>query len=176
MVDPRLNSIHLEAQPRRQDFRRAREKLLGARGQQTLAAEQGKAYPGNLAQPPTLIRTNEAAAPSSVKFLLVDKDYIYPLKVGLNTIGRMPDNDVVIQDACISRRHCAILVHAADGCELHDVASKNGTFINGQRLTGPTRLSSGDEICMCNRQFIFMTKEEGADEPDDPATDHTRFM
>ena len=38
MYDPRLNSIHLEM-PRRQDFRAARDVLLGARGCQTVALE-----------------------------------------------------------------------------------------------------------------------------------------
>ena len=37
-ADPRLNSLHLEA-PRRQDYRRAREALLQARGCHTLCAE-----------------------------------------------------------------------------------------------------------------------------------------
>jgi len=41
----------------------------------------------------------------------------------------MPDNDVVLQDAYVSRRHCAILIHlTGERCELHDIASKNGTF------------------------------------------------
>jgi pSer/pThr/pTyr-binding forkhead associated (FHA) protein len=84
----------------------------------------------------------------------------------------MPDNDVVIQDACISRRHCAILIHLSHGCELHDVASKNGTFINGHRLTGPTQLNSGDEITMCNRQFVFVTKEDAAAAEDDSSNTH----
>jgi pSer/pThr/pTyr-binding forkhead associated (FHA) protein len=98
--------------------------------------------------------------------MLLDKDYVYPLKFGLNTIGRMPDNDVVVQDACVSRRHCAIMVHASNVCELHDVASKNGTFINGRRLTGPTPLAPGDEICMCSRQLVFVSKDEQPELPD----------
>ena len=38
MLDARLNSVHLEA-PRRQEFRAARDRLLNARGDHTLAAE-----------------------------------------------------------------------------------------------------------------------------------------
>src|SRR5262245_28285470 len=121
MVDPRLNSVHLEP-PRRQEYRRAREALLNARGWQTLAAENAPAGLA-LADPGTLIQQKaeqpaEEATPAGLKFWLVDKDFIYPLKVGLNTIGRSPDNDVVVQDSYVSRRHCAILVHAADHCEL----------------------------------------------------------
>jgi pSer/pThr/pTyr-binding forkhead associated (FHA) protein len=77
-------------------------------------------------------------------------------------VGRAPDNDVVISDAYVSRRQCAILVHAGDGCELHDVASKNGTFLNGQKLDGPTLLHDGDEIRMCDRQLVFVLRGDAS--------------
>jgi pSer/pThr/pTyr-binding forkhead associated (FHA) protein len=60
----------------------------------------------------------------------------------------------------VSRRHCAILVHLNDGCELHDTASKNGTFLNGDKLIGPTRLKPGDEIRMCGKQFTFRSRND----------------
>src|SRR5581483_9812419 len=100
---------------------------------------------------------NESPAPG-VRFWLLDRESVYPLKIGLNTIGRAPENDVVLKDAFVSRRHCAILVHAGDGCELHDTASKNGTFLNGRKLAGPTPLNPGDEIRMCDCQLVFLTR------------------
>ena len=163
MTDPRLNSIHLEL-PRRQDFRAARDVLLGSRGNQTLCAEArgGAAGPNpNL----TAIDKDGAEEALTAKFVLMDRDYVYPLKVGLNTIGRMPDNDVVLDDAYVSRRHCAVLVHAGDRCELHDVASKNGTYLNGQKICGPTRLKSGDEIRMCNKNLVFVSRVADPDVP-----------
>jgi len=160
VADPRLNSVHLDP-PRRKDYRRARAVLLNARGWQTIAAEQ---FPGNFAafnNPNTLIQNlGGERPPPGLKFWLTDGDFVYPLKVGLNTIGRSPDNDVVLPDAYVSRRHCAILVHAGDGCELHDTASKNGTFLNGRKVPGPTHLQTGDEIRMCDRQLVFMTGDE----------------
>ena len=163
MADPRLNSVHLEA-PRRQEFRRAREALLNARGFQTMAAEQGdlRALDGDSH---TLVQEPEQHAPAGLKYWLVDRDKVYPLRVGLNTIGRSPDNDVVVQDSYVSRRHCAVLVHAAENCELHDTASKNGTYLNGRRIPGPTRLASGDEIRMCDRQMVFLAKNGAPDLP-----------
>jgi pSer/pThr/pTyr-binding forkhead associated (FHA) protein len=160
MTDPRLNSIHLEL-PRRQLFRDAREALLGARGMQTIAAEKLPALNQSIEQHNTFIQKADAPTPPpGLKYMLMDRDYIYPLKVGINTIGRLPDNDVVVNDAHVSRRHCAILIHSGTNFELHDVASKNGTFVNGRRLEGPTRLHSGDEIRMCDRPLIFMTKSD----------------
>ncbi len=149
MVDARLNSVHLEA-PRRQEFRAAREKLLGARGGETMAAERQGEFLSGLSEHNTAIQ-NVPGANACAAYVLMDTDYIYPLKVGLNTVGRMPDNDVVLQDAYVSRRHCAVLIHTTgDRCELHDVASKNGTYLNGNKISGPTRLNPGDEIRMCN--------------------------
>lgn len=152
MADQRFSSMHLEG-PRREEFRLAREALLGARGDMTLQLEQHGGFAAGSDNPPALDR-----APADAKHVLVDKESVYPLKTGLNTIGRMPDNDVVIPDPYISRRHCAILVHAGDGCEVHDFASKNGTLVNGQKIGGPTPLRSGDEILMCNRRLVYVTR------------------
>ena len=89
--------------------------------------------------------------------LVKNEDGIYPLKTGLNSVGRMPDNDVVVSDGSVSRRHCAILVHSGDGCELHDTALEEADFLNGKRIHGPTRLVGGDEIRMCNHKIVFQS-------------------
>jgi hypothetical protein len=170
MVDPRLNSLHLDP-VRRQEYRRAREHLLHSRGDHTLYAERQGSLDADVSS--TFIRKQAAAAaaaPADLKYWLVDKEFIYPLKVGLNTLGRSGDNDVVVEDAYVSRRHCAILVHLHRACELHDTASKNGTYVNGAKLAGPTVLKSGDEIRVCDRQFVFLAK---SDAPDGPAATHT---
>src|SRR5438552_779062 len=171
MSDPRLNSIHLDA-PRRELFRRAREGLLNARGWQTVAAEASSEDESAPDAPHTMLLPPDAAPPPDVDFWLIDKDGLYPLKIGLNTVGRAPENDVVVPDAYVSRRHCAILVHAGDGCELHDIASKNGTYLNGRRLEGPTPLNRGDESRMCDRQMVFMNKTGGAAAEGNPPTEH----
>jgi pSer/pThr/pTyr-binding forkhead associated (FHA) protein len=169
MGDARLNSVHLDF-PRRDDFRRAREALLEARGSHTLALEkQGGSFGGD-----SHTMVQEAArerVPANAEHWLMDQGGIYPLKVGVNTVGRLPDNDVVIQGPYVSRRHCAILVHVGNGCELYDIASKNGTYINGHRLAGPTLLRSGDEIRMCDRNFVFLSKQG---RPEDPEHESTR--
>jgi pSer/pThr/pTyr-binding forkhead associated (FHA) protein len=161
MSDPRLNSVHLDS-PRRLLFRQAREALLNARGYQTVAAEDELSDDSARDGPHTMVLHPEDKPPPGVKFWLVDKEFLYPLKVGLNTIGRAPENDVVVPDAYVSRRHCAILVHAGDVCELHDIASKNGTLLNGRKLAGPAPLAKGDEIRMCDRQLVFMSQTDDA--------------
>lgn len=158
MADPRLNSVHLEF-PRREQFRTAREALLGSRGTHTLALENAPAAWAEAAGH-TMIQDPTNAVPTDVRHWLADEHAIYPLKIGVNTVGRLPDNDVVLEAPYVSRRHCAILVHLGTGCELHDIASKNGTLVNGQRMAGPTPLHNGDEIRMCDLRLTFWSKAE----------------
>jgi FHA domain len=163
MSDPRLCSVHLEALPRRAEYRRAREELLAACGQQTLGADQL-----NFANLESLRTGQDDGAASPGRFCLIDQDGLHNLRVGLNTIGRLPDNDIPVEDGSVSRRHCAIVVHATHICEVYDTASKNGTFVNGQRINSLTALKAGDKIRVCDRQFVFASGQS------DPTSDgHT---
>jgi hypothetical protein len=157
MSDPRLDSCHLDF-PRRQQYRRAREALLDARGWLTMTGEQFRALMAEADE--WLIRLDRLLPGSN--YLLVDQaaDSAYPLKTGLNTIGRLPDNDICIDDRYISRRHCVLLVHAWGGCDLHDTASRNGTFVNGVRVTRPVRLTSGDSIQLGDRHLLFVAAKD----------------
>lgn len=61
------------------------------------------------------------------------------------TIGRDINADYVIGIPEVSRRH-ARLRQEAGGYVIEDLGSTNGTFVNGQRISGPYRLRSGDTI------------------------------
>ncbi len=161
MVDPRLNSVHLEP-PRRQLYRHARDLLLHARGNQTVFVEKHQAFNQIGGGSNTFIERPDKDAEVGADFCLLDTDNAYPLKVGINTVGRSSENDVVVPDAFVSRRHCAILVHHSTVCELYDTASKNGTFLNGQKIAGPTRLHTGDEIRMCDRNYVFVSRHDAS--------------
>jgi len=164
MSDPRFQSVHLEGQPRQALFRAARAAVEAACGQPTLAGEVAPRAAESSADPHTRSAPSPAARPG-LRFAcyLKDANNVYPLHLGLNTIGRLPDNDIVIRDECISRRHCAVVVHHDLQCEIHDIASKNGTVLNGQRIPGPTRLRSGDHIVLCNHHLTFHIVEIGVD-------------
>jgi hypothetical protein len=157
MSDPRLNSGHLEF-PRRQEYRRAREALLGARGWLTMTGEQFRAV---MADADEWLLPLGRLLPGAAYFLADQAaECAYPLKTGLNTVGRLPDNDICIDECHISRRHCVLLLHARGGCELHDTASRNGTFVNGVRLTRPVRLASGDSIRLADRELLFVAARD----------------
>jgi phosphoserine phosphatase RsbU/P len=63
------------------------------------------------------------------------------------TLGRQGDNDLVLLDSRISRRHARI-VRDRDGYLLEDVGSRHGTYVNGERVTASCRLKSGDQISL----------------------------
>jgi predicted component of type VI protein secretion system len=69
----------------------------------------------------------------------------HELKVEKTTIGRVDDNTFPIPEASISSHHCEILLRGAD-IVLRDLNSTNGTFINGQQLTGEAVLKPGQII------------------------------
>lgn len=62
-------------------------------------------------------------------------------------IGRDVNNDVIINDSEVSRKHARLTVQA-DSYVLEDLGSTNGTFVNGLRLTGPQLLRPGDTISL----------------------------
>jgi phosphoserine phosphatase RsbU/P len=60
-------------------------------------------------------------------------------------IGRGPTSDIPLDDPSVSRRHA--LLRWVDGhCSVLDLASANGTFVNGRRVSAPARLRDGDHL------------------------------
>lgn len=83
----------------------------------------------------------------------------FPLEKNELFIGRDLNNDVVINDPEMSRRHARLIVQGG-GFVLEDLGSTNGTFIKGQRLSGPYFLNPGDMITFGERinvQFESVT-------------------
>ena len=155
-MDPRLLSIHLEGNPRRDAFRQARARVEHVAGGHTLNGEVRLPLGLEAKSLKTLAPGEVPVKPGGTHCWLLDRGRQVPLKVGLNSIGRLPDNDVVIDDATVSRRHCAIVVHSDLTIEVHDVASKNGTLVNGSKIGGATRLRDGDEIGLSDRRLTFL--------------------
>lgn len=68
------------------------------------------------------------------------------------SIGRSPDNDVVISDSLVSRNH-AVLEHVGAEWKLRDLGSRNGTYVNGSRVDHVCRVRPGDRIEMGDTTF-----------------------
>lgn len=160
-MDNRLQSVHLHY-PRRQEFRLAREQLLQAQGRETVLHEGETPLAPVEGGEPAGSQTDTVSVPLPFRFALLDGDVVHPLKFGLNTIGRSSQNDVVLSANYVSRRHCAIVVHATSGCEIFDLASRNGTFLNDTSLQRARILRNGDFIRICDRKLVFVEHCEPA--------------
>ncbi|MFL6099353.1 MAG: FhaA domain-containing protein [Actinomycetales bacterium] len=87
--------------------------------------------------------------------------HAYPLLGALTIVGRGSDVDIVIDDPGVSRRHAEIRV-TTDGPRLvahvRDLGSTNGTFIDGNRVTGAV-LTDGNGITMGRTRLVFRSGE-----------------
>jgi pSer/pThr/pTyr-binding forkhead associated (FHA) protein len=79
---------------------------------------------------------------------------VYALDTDQLTIGRDSSNEIPVNDAEVSRRH-ARLTFQGGKYVLEDMGSTNGTFVNGQRLSGPRVLKSGEVISL-GEQIVFV--------------------
>ena len=75
-------------------------------------------------------------------------------------VGRLPDNDLVLNDALISRKHCEFR-REQGRWKLVDLSSLNGVFVNNLRVTD-TVLASGDVVQIGNFKMVFEETMEGA--------------
>lgn len=93
----------------------------------------------------------------------------YELNKDIVTLGRDITNDIVINDPEVSRHHLR-LTRGAGGFTMEDLGSTNGTFVNGQRLTGARPLRPGDMVGLGETVTLAyeMTAGAGGQEPDAP--------
>ncbi len=85
------------------------------------------------------------AREASLPFKLEGEDGDHRLVQGSNVIGRTNDADICIDRTEVSRAHARIVVQGTTAT-IEDLGSKNGTYLNGERLQQPALLSGGDEI------------------------------
>jgi pSer/pThr/pTyr-binding forkhead associated (FHA) protein len=79
------------------------------------------------------------------------------------TIGRLPDNDIRIDNAAVSGHH-ALIINILNDSFLEDLNSTNGTYVNG-KIIKKHALQHGDSITVGHHTLRFIENE--ADEPAD---------
>ena len=89
------------------------------------------------------------------------------------TMGREPDNDIVVENLLVSGYHARI-DPAGREYILTDLQSKNGTFVNGERVTS-TKLKDGDQILVGKHTIVFTLSPEEIQE-DQKLTEPTMFI
>jgi SARP family transcriptional regulator, regulator of embCAB operon len=78
----------------------------------------------------------------------------YPLQAPATRIGRLPDNDIVLDNEEVSRHH-AVIVDTGSSFMITDLRSANGVLVQGRRLHPSATLADGDRIQICGYVFTF---------------------
>jgi DNA-binding SARP family transcriptional activator len=93
--------------------------------------------------------------PHSVVAHLRDADgRRHPLRGAATRIGRLPDNDIVLDDVMVSRHH-AMIVDTGSSFVITDLRSANGVELAGSRIRGSATLADGDRIRISDHEFAF---------------------
>jgi SARP family transcriptional regulator, regulator of embCAB operon len=86
----------------------------------------------------------------------------HPLLGAATRIGRLPDNDIVLVDANVSRHH-AVIIDTGTSFIITDLKSANGVEVQHERIRGTATLSEGDAIRICQHEFTFEIRDQAAD-------------
>jgi DNA-binding CsgD family transcriptional regulator len=77
------------------------------------------------------------------------------------TVGTLDSNDLVVDADGVSRVHAAFERFGDAWC-VRDLGSRNGTFVNGDRIIGEHILHSGDEVLLGRLRLLFHGPARGA--------------
>lgn len=89
-----------------------------------------------------------------VAFRLIWGEREFPLERGESILGRTREAQIWLDSPGVSRRHASIRVEGARAT-LTDCGSKNGTWVDGARLTTPRELADGDRIKLGSVRLLF---------------------
>jgi SARP family transcriptional regulator, regulator of embCAB operon len=76
------------------------------------------------------------------------------LQSAATRIGRLPDNDIVLNDDDVSRHH-AVIIDTGGSFVITDLQSANGVQVQHRLLRPSATLADGDHISICGHDFIF---------------------
>jgi pSer/pThr/pTyr-binding forkhead associated (FHA) protein len=82
-------------------------------------------------------------------------------------LGRGVSCDIQVSSALVSRRHARLSVTTL-GVSIEDLGSRNGVFVNSERVLGPIRLRPGDRVALGDELFLY---EETEERPEQRATE-----
>ena len=84
------------------------------------------------------------------------------LAPGATIVGREAGSPIRLATADVSRKHCRLTVAAGPNGEtvvVEDLGSRNGTYVNGRPIDGPTPLGAGDSLRIGPVQFLVPDPE-----------------
>jgi hypothetical protein len=99
-------------------------------------------------------------------FLILDGRRTVDLRGSLIAIGRALDNDVILEDPRVSRKHAQMRLRY-DRYVLYDLGSRGGTLVNGYPIDECV-LHSGDVIAFSGVQVVYGEERSTPSRSDDP--------
>ncbi|WP_330256360.1 FHA domain-containing protein [Nocardia sp. NBC_00565] len=84
---------------------------------------------------------------------------VYPLSGCVTRIGRLPDNDIVLEHGKVSRQH-AVVVDNGLCFVIKDLWSSNGVYIDGVRIVDSVALRDGATVRIGDFEFVFTLIEQ----------------
>ena len=78
----------------------------------------------------------------------------YPMTGATTRIGRLDDNDIVLDDTEVSRHH-AVITDTGTGFVITDLRSTNGVKVRSRRIRPTADLADGDHVCIGGHEFVF---------------------
>jgi DNA-binding SARP family transcriptional activator len=102
----------------------------------------------------TLERRTRVSQQTAVAQLRDSAGRCYPLQGATTRIGRLADNDIVLDDATVSRHH-AVIIDTGTSFVITDLGSANGVDVADQRIRTSATLADGDHIRICDHEFTF---------------------
>lgn len=72
-----------------------------------------------------------------------------------NVVGRHPKNRIKVLEPGVSKVHCLISQEGDGAFTIRDLGSRNGTYVNGDRVEEAVALSDGDEILLGTTRCLF---------------------
>ncbi|MGG7178224.1 FHA domain-containing protein [Clostridium paraputrificum] len=106
---------------------------------------------GGRKRQPTSKKTHGLEVLEAVEGTNIKKGSVIPVRSTI-TVGRKDDNSIVLSDQHVSGNH-ARLVIKNNILYIEDLNSTNGTFVNGNRITGRVKLFGNDEIKIGTTNF-----------------------
>lgn len=154
LVDPTLEQGEF-------DIYSSQESASAQSGSATQASPS-QSIPQRISRPDAARRPAQVPAPASdpaparpkPQVVLDINGQSYSIRVLPVVLGRGSSADLTVEDAGVSRRHLEIIEQ--DGTYLAvDLGSTNGTFHNGERLTGRRELNHGDVLTIGRARIVF---------------------
>jgi hypothetical protein len=102
----------------------------------------------------TLDRRTTTTGRPAVARLRASSGEVHPLAGSATRIGRLADNDVVLDDVEVSRHH-AVVSDTGTTFVITDLRSANGVYVQARRIRGSAVLANGDRVRIGHLEFVF---------------------